>query len=348
MDDTVEEESNEIDELTKIIENKLKLETQINTNLDNIETHFKKEDWKVLKDFTHYFKHGIERVWNIVSNFELLLIISDSNHYPCVIKKGSEIYSQGNIFEGKFFSIYKFLGKVLKLRNFPDLKKIEFIFFLDNAEILKLKISLYKVTKENSCVLRVISKYIPSLGENNTFQISSKWKKEDMLQRIEKMLTNEKSDLFQYESGIIPGRMEDIWDILSDNSKLVSVAPNNRCFVPININNVKVGEVSKVTLNIKGIEGTLEIKLDLKEKEKGWNKWTFVYSILSSKPFKIPRQTVFVQMTKINQNETQLGVYTKIHDVINNEMFNNLSQKKKYVISSLKDYFENFFYNDKI
>ena len=51
-------------------------------------------------------------------------------------------------------------------------------------------------------------------------------------------------------------------------------------------------------------------------------------------------------MTKINKEETQLSVFTKIHDPVNNEMFKHLSQKKKYVIHSLKDYFENFYCPD--
>ena len=58
------------------------------------------------------------------------------------------------------------------------------------------------------------------------------------------------------------------------------------------------------------------------------NKWIFGYSILGGQPFKVPKQSVYVQLTKINKVETQLSVFTKIHDPINNEIFKHLSYKK--------------------
>lgn len=85
---------------------------------------------------------------------------------------------------------------------------------------------------------------------------------------MKKNLKKESVRFYQYESGIILGNMEEIWDILTDNTKLVSIAPNNSCFVPININNVKAGDISKVPMSVRNIDGFLEIKLDLKKIKK--------------------------------------------------------------------------------
>ena len=337
-----EDEAKEIDELNKEIENNIKFETLMNKNINESEKSLKKNDFRVIVDITYHFKQNIERVWNILKDFELFLIINDSQHYPCIIKKGNNTFSTGNIFEGKLFALYNFYAKVLKETNFPDYKKIERIFYLENGEISKQKNVLYKVTSDDSCVLNWVTKYVPKLGENIIFQIKSKFNGKEIFKKIENILEKQPIDLYQYESGIIPGKMEDIWEILTDNSKLVSIAPNNKCFVPININNVKVGEIINVGINIKGIEGIVEIKLDLKEEKKGWNKWIFGYSILGAQPFKVPRQSVYVQLTKINKIETQLSVFTKINEPVSNELFKILSNKKKYVIHSLKDYFENF------
>ena len=65
--------------------------------------------------------------------------------------------------------------------------------------------------------------------------------------------------------------MKEIWDFLIDSSKLVLIAPNNECFVPININNVKAGDIVNIPMNIKDIEGYLHIQIDLKEKHKDEN-----------------------------------------------------------------------------
>ena len=67
------------------------------------------------------------------------------------------------------------------------------------------------------------------------------------------------------------------------------------------------------------------------------------YTILGGKPFDILKQSLFVQLTKISNNETQLGIFTKIYENINSDMIVYLSNKKKYVLFSLKDYFMNFY-----
>ena len=340
-----DEESKELDELNKDIENNMKFEKNIINIINNAENSLKKADFKKLIDMTYHFKQNIERVWNVIKNFEMILI-NNSNHYPFIMERGLNTFNLGNIFEGKLFASYEFYAKVIKEKLFPDRKKIETIFYFENGEIFKSKIILYRVTQDDSCVLNWINKNIPKYGEEIMLQIKEKFNGKELFQKIENMLEKQQTDLYQYESGIIPGKMEEIWSILTDNSKLVSIAPNNKCFVPININNVKVGEIVNVFMNIKGIEGTLEIKLDLKEEKEGWNKWIFGYSNLGGKPFKVLKQSVFVQLTKINKDETQLSVFTKIHEPVNNEMFKYLSQKKKYVIHSLKDYFENFYCPD--
>ena len=339
-----DDESKEIDELNRNIQNKLKFEASISENNFNIEENIKKEDWETIVDITYHFKQNIERVWNILKDFEYLLILNNSNHFPCIFKKGSNTWKEGNIFKGKFFGLYEFLSKVLKEKQYPEFKKIERIFYLENGEFLKIIMILYKVTEDDSCVINWRSKIVPKLGGNTmVFQIKSKFNSKDLFEKMENMLEKNPINLYQYESGIIPGEMDEVWKILTDNTKLISVAPNNKCFVPLNINNYEAGENINVSMNLKGIEGSLDIKLDLKEKKKGWNKCIFGYSILGGKPFKVPRQTILVQLTKINKIETQLSIFTKIHDSISNVMLKHLSDKKKYVISSIKDYFENFY-----
>ena len=343
MDLEDEDELKEIDELNRDIENNLKLEAKINENLYKCEEIFKKDDWKLFVDMTYHFKQNIERVWDYIKCFEFLLITNELNHYPIIIKKGSNTWKVGNIYEGKFLNQYEFHAKVVKEKSFPEYKKLETIFFLENGEVFKIKYNLYQVTNDDSCVLNFVNKTISKFGEKLTLQIINKLGEKTLYQKIENMLEKQPIDLYQYESGIIPGKMEDIWEILTDNEKLVKIAPNNKCFIPININNVKAGEIVTVSMKIKGIEGTLEIKLDLKEEKQGWNKWIFGYSILGGKPFKIVRQSAYVQLTKINKTDTQLSVFTKIYDAVDNEIFKQLSLKKKYVINSLKDYFENFY-----
>ena len=341
-EDEDEEVTKEIEELNLDIEKKLKLEITMNKNLEEAENFKKENQWKLLGDRTYYFKQNIERIWDSIKTLDFLFNINNSEHCPFIIKKGSNVWNIGNIFEGKLFDIYETNSKVIKQKLNLEFKKTEWMFFLGNGEIFTLKLNLYKVTEDNSTILNMITKYIPSNGENIINKIKEKINNINFAKHIEEILKKDPVYLYQYESGIIQGNMEEIWDILVDYSKLALIAPNNRCFAPININNIKIGDNTNIPLKMKNIEGYLEIKLDLKEKKVGYNDWAFGYSILGGEPFKTAKQTFFVKLTRINKQETQLCIFTKIYDKIHMEMCKYLSEQKKYVISSIKDYFENF------
>ena len=337
-----EDELKEINQLNIDIENKLKLEMIMNKNLEQSENFIKNNSWKVLVDQTYYFKQNIERLWYIIKTLDFIFNTNNSNSYPYIIKKGTNIWNLGNIFEGKLFDIYEFNSKVIKLKINSEFKKIEWIFFLGNGENFRLKVNLYKVTEENTTVINLKMKSIPLKGDNIVSKLKEKFIENNCAKSIEEIIKKEKVFLYQYESGIIEGNMQDIWDIIIDHSKVAIIAPNNKCFVPVNINNLKIGELSHIPLKIKNVEGYLELKLDLKENNKGWNDWAYGYTILGGGPFRTAKQTFFVKLTKINKQETQLCMFTKIYEKIPMEMCKFLSQQKKYVISSIKDYFENF------
>ena len=330
--------SKEISPINKIIESNFQIVDKLPNKEENISTKF---DWKLLNDYSYHFIQNIERIWKIINS-----LMNSSQDDLIIINNISNFLKPGDNLEGKILNIFEFKAKIIKLKIFSEKKIIELMFFTGNREDFKLKIILYKVTEDNSTILYLKIKYIPSNKETILFKIQEKYTGLDFIKNIEKIIKKESIYLTQYESGIILGTIEEIWDILTDNSKLVLIAPNNDCFVPININKAKKGEIYLINLKIKNIEGYLEIKLDSKENQSNWNEWSFSYSIIGGEPFRIAKQTVLVQLIKINKYETQLSVFTKIYQKITMQMLKNLSEKKKYVILSIKDYFENFYSAD--
>ena len=246
-----------------------------------------------------------------------------------------------NLIEGNFYdSVYH--AKILKFKNLSEFKKIVWIFYLENNEIFKIKINLYKITYDNSTVIDFKINYVPKLGQNLLDQVIPDMNNIQIFQEIETEIQKKFNAIYQYESCLIQGKLEEIWNILSDNSKLVLIAPNNECFLPININNIKIGQINDLKLNINDKESVIKYKLDLLRKQTA-NKWIFCYTILGGKPFDMLKQSLFVQLTKINNNETQLSIFTKIYENIKGDIVFYLSNKKKYVLYSLKDYFVNFY-----
>ena len=206
-----------------------------------------------------------------------------------------------------------------------------------------IKVELFKVTADNTCVLLWKMKL-----ENSEMikEFEEKYKEAQtntIFLKVEELLESEPINLFQYESGIINAKMEDIWKIVTDFNKLTAIAPNNKCLPNINISNMKQGEkvISSIVDNYDVDE--VEITLLQKEDRKGWNKWICIILISSVMTKKHPKHCLLFQLTKINENECQLTFISKYHEPIETKRFRDISNKKKYLLLSIKDYFDNFY-----
>ena len=334
-----QEDSNDVEEIMKDVENKLKFETFIEKNLFQAENILQKEDWNIMLNLSHQFHQNIERVWPFFENLQKFL--KNFKLDTKIIFKETKDEKIGNIISGTFFES-EIHAKILKHQNSNEFKKIDWIFYLENNEIFKIKINLYKITYDNSTVIDFKINYVPKLGQNLLDQLIPEVNDTQIFQEIESEIQKKFNAIYQYESCLIQGKLEEIWDILSDNSKLVLIAPNNECFLPLNINNIKIGQINDLKININDKESVIKVKLDLLRKQTG-NKWIFCYTILGGKPFDILKQSLFVQLTRINNQETQLSIFTRIYENIKGDMVFYLSNKKKYVLLSLKDYFINFY-----
>ena len=63
---------------------------------------------------------------------------------------------------------------------------------------------------------------------------------------MEEILENERINLFQYESGIINAKMEEVWNIVTNFNNLSTIAPNNNILPNINIGEILKGETRTV------------------------------------------------------------------------------------------------------
>ena len=298
--------------------------------------------WEIKMHNTYHSKQDIERIWCIVKNFDILCILSNGDHLPCINIKGEFTWKVGNIFKGNFYKTCPFIAKVEKYYYLPEIKEIKWLFksIKDNC-YFSIKMNLYKVTENNSTVCLKEVKFEKTLNSLNgkTKEFNSM----ELFKKIDKILDKEVISLLRYESGIIRGKMEDIYNILTDSNKLSAIAPNNHIMPNFSIKDLKLGEKRTVSI-IKGEEvGTFDIILRCKEIVPGWNKWVIVLEIFGGEPKKVPKHTSLFQLTKINNEECQLIMLTKYHEPISCQDFHEYTMKKKYLIMSLKDYFDKFY-----
>ena len=110
-----DEETKDIENLNKIIENNLKLEIKRNKNIIDIDNIIRSNDWKLLEDFTYHFNQNINKLWEIIKSLDAIFIPNNSV-CPIIIQTNSNIWNLGNSFEGKLFDLYQFIAKVIKLK----------------------------------------------------------------------------------------------------------------------------------------------------------------------------------------------------------------------------------------
>ena len=275
---------------------------------------------------TYCFKHDIERVWMLLRCFEIISLISNEGHYPCIFLKGQDTWKVGNIFKGNLYGIFPFIAKVEKSVNLPDIKKLKWIFNIKDNDYFIIKLEFFKVTGDNKTV--VLEKIM--FEKNEIYQEANekinKSQKFVIFQHIEKILEKEAINLLTYESGIVKGQMKDIWDIITDFNKLTAIAPNNNHFPNISLKDLKIGEKKETYIfynnkEIKKFDITLKCKYD----KPGWNKWLMVCEILGGYPTKVSSHISILQLTKINDDECQLSLLTKYHDPIDNKKFKIIS-----------------------
>jgi hypothetical protein len=319
-------------------------ENSIYENPNNGNTFIEPEieiQWKILFQDTYYFKHDIERVWIILRGFDVLSILSSQGHYPCIYLKGKDTWTKGNEFKGNIFGQFPFIGKVRSCSNLPEIKKIEWIINLKDYYVLII-IELFKVTEDNSTVvIKTIKRDIELSNEEEKARMIMIEKK--LFEKIEKILETEPISLLKYESAIINGKMEDIWNIIIDFNKLTGIAPNNNYLPNISVKEMKVGEKKEASIFYNDEIRKFDITLKCRDEKPGWNKWLIVYEVSGGNPIKIPKHIILLQLTKISNNTCQLVLLTKYNEPISTEEFKENEKYKKYLLLSIKDYFDHFY-----
>ena len=299
-------------------------------------------NWNNFIQYTYHFKQDIERVCMFLKNFEFISLLINEGHFPCINIKGKDTWKVGNTFKGNLYKILPFIARVEKVLNLPEMKSIKWLFNnIKDSDYFNIKISLYKVNEDNSTValatIRFQKKEINAEIKDKTLNIIK------IFEEIEKLLENKAINLLRYESGIIKGKMKDIYDILIDSNKISAIAPNNDIMPNYNLKDLKIGEKIQVSIIKDEIIQSANVVLKCRETNPSWNKWIIVVEVSGGEPKKIPKHISLFQLTKINNYECQLIMMTKYDEPIDCKEFHEYTKKKRYLIMSIKDYFEHFY-----
>ena len=296
----------------------------------------KKEKYKYNIDKSYHLHHNIDRVWLVARNFLRISIINGRKHFPPIVTKGKDSFTTGNEFEGRIFGILPYIGKVIKVLNYSQLRKITWELNTSLNEKIIIKSIVYQVTKDNTSLLRIKSKYNSERINNYMNFGEFKYEYVDILKKIEKLLDESSLELFQYESAIINAKMEDLFYFITNGEKVNKLFPNIN-LLRINLLNIKVGEIFTVVSKNKEIFNIKVIQLDKKE---GVKNWVLTLELIDGKPF-VAKQIIKYNFWKINNYECQISIKHEFIEKISPEILENLSIRKKSFLKQLQNYFLN-------
>ena len=299
--------------------------------------------WNYSVQNSYHFKKDIERIWLPIRSFEFLSILSNQHHYPCIILKGCNTWVEGNEFKGIILGMIPFVARVNECMDIPEMKKIEWLLNINNNEYFTLGIELFKVTEDNTTVAIKQFKFENEELKKNTENFGYKIFDNIIFENIEFILKQNPINLLKYESTIINGKMEDVWDIITDYTKFTAIAPNNNYLPNINIRNMKKDEKIEAELFSNNEIINCELILKYKEDNPSWHKWLIVLEISAGNPKIIPKHNAIIQLIKISDKKCQLGLLTYFLEPIDTQEFKKYTDKKKYLLNSFKDYFDNFY-----
>ena len=299
-------------------------------------TNLKKEKYKYNLDKSYHLHHNIDRVWLVARNFLRISIINGRKHFPPIVTKGKDSFTTGNEFEGRIFAILPYIGKVIKVLNYSQLRKITWELNTSLNEKIIIKSIVYQVTKDNTSLLRIKIKYNSDRINNYMNFGEFKYEYVDILKKIEKLLDESSLELFQYESAIINAKMEDLFYFITNGEKVNKLFPNIN-LLRINLLNIKVGEIFTVVSKNHEIFNIKVIQLDKKE---GVKNWVLTVELIDGKPF-VAKQIIKYNFWKINNYECQISIKHEFIEKISPEILENLSIRKKTFLKQLQIYYLN-------
>ena len=173
--------------------------------------------------------HIMERVWYVLRDASLSANIFPNECCPLIVKPGSNTWTVNNEFYGKAPMLGDFIGKCIKVENFPQMKVIKWEMRPKNKayEPFTFKYQLFKITEKESTVFlwkihfRSYESY--QKYKEDKQNVDKIWK--EYTSNINKLLNSSSLILFQFEAGVISASMENIWSLLTDLSQLKKIAP---------------------------------------------------------------------------------------------------------------------------
>lgn len=308
-----------------------------------------------MEDITFKFNVALQRLWPLLRDIKLILKFSG---YHQEIKNVNQLqkWKTGNVLQGDVFECQLFTIKCIKLASHSKYKKIKWEFqkFASlTTFIIVIELNTNTESDETIVYWKV---YVGNVNnvEYNKGLSEYKLSMLSIFTNLRNLLDSSNLHLYQFEGCVISGHMHIVKEFLKNPFKLKIVAPlwcddvsleNN-----FDLQQIKQHLQNKITYNSKDL---LIIKISLEDindmkyiildcrnnNTKGRNQIYHFYCMDTN------RDIIYIgtaNLFQINKDECFFGLLHEFKYPTSINILKDISMRKKYLLTNLKNYIENF------
>jgi len=306
--------------------------------MDKIITKNEKDNFFYSTSIIIYEK--IERVWEFLVNPFYFQKILSKEFTNFKYKQKASSFLPGDEIFFYWLGVSNIHTKLLSKIENSSSKRLIYDVFLDIGIFYRKTCILYKVTNNNTTLLKIIVSKIPNKEyEDDNFISFIKLNPNlyvSTFENLNKLVKTSSDNLYQIESFIVNKSRNVSWDITTDFQKLSEINPK------IGKNFKCRGNKFKKDSFIKCIyldKYTFFIIKDVEQK-KNKNKWVYALETIGSDVDYI-KQEIQIWINKINENKSQISIIHIFKQLISKKYLDEFQNKKSEILKSIKDYINN-------
>ena len=306
--------------------------------MDKIITKNEKDDY--FYSFSIIINEKIERVWEFLVNPFFFKKILPKEFTNFKFKQKASSFLPGDDIFFYWLGVSNIQTKLVSKIEKTYTKKLVFDVFLDIGIFYRKTCSLYKITNNNTTLLKIILSKIPNREyEDDNFISFIKLNPNlyvSTFENLNKLLKTSFDKQYQIESFIVNKNRNVSWDITTDFQKLSEINPK------IGSNFSCRGNKFKKDSFIKCIyldKYTFFIIKDVEQK-KNKNKWVYALETIGS-DVDYKKQEIQIWINKINESKSQISIIHIFKQLISKNYLDEFQNKKSEILKSIKDYINN-------
>lgn len=291
----------------------------------------------------HIFNHPIDKVYKILKDMNICRKrITDQGEIHSI--KGNNTYDVGSKFcflWGKNALNETF--EVIENLNLEHYKRLKFSVLIEGLTVPHEHVyHLQKDTLDNITIFSWELIFRDKALQDKTLKILDT-SYDDIINIIktwEAFLDKEsKIDLKQSESITIKTNIQNVWDAVTNLKTFFSIVDGLGQLMGCQGNDFEIGTQYLVKWTKNEIIGVLRVIKTEIDNIKG--EWVFVLEVIN-KNKKLPKQELFFNFLKIEQNLTFFRFYHIFREVLPHKLICSLSEEKSRILQTMKEKVEAF------